>query len=79
MIKPPSTLSAHLQDEWIQATEAAYMEGVVATLARLHKQLGCNCDLSVNVDAEFFATCSKGDSPSPSPLPALPALPAAQL
>ena len=29
------------------------MEGVVATLARLHKQLGCN--LSVDIDADFLA------------------------
>ena len=49
MIKPPPTLPAHLQEQWIQATEEAYMEGVVATLARLHKQLGCN--LSVDIDA----------------------------
>lgn len=53
MIKPPSTLPVHLQDQWIQATESAYMEGVIATLIRLRKQLGCN--LSVNVDAEFLA------------------------
>ena len=53
MIKPPPTLPAHLQEQWIQATEEAYMEGVVATLARLHKQLGCN--LSVDIDADFLA------------------------
>ena len=29
------------------------MEGVVATLARLSKQLGCN--LSVDIDADFLA------------------------
>ena len=53
MIKPPPTLPAHLREQWIQATEEAYMEGVVATLARLSKQLGCN--LSVDIDADFLA------------------------
>lgn len=55
MTKPPSILPVHLQEQWVQATESAYMEGVIATLTRLRKKLGCNCDLSVNVDAEFLA------------------------
>lgn len=63
MIEPPSTLPVHLQEQWTQAIESAYMEGVIATLTRLRKQLGCSCDLSVNVDAEFLADGRKQFEP----------------
>jgi hypothetical protein len=57
MIEPPKSLPTELKDAWIQATGAAFMEGVEKTLLRLSKQLGCN--LSVNVDAEFLADTAK--------------------